>query len=95
MNPNDYVILGHILLLYNGKTGDAHIKEEKEDLIREGEKRYKGNIPPGYKVDGKRVSNECDNNAYGDFLYGSKIIKILYLLVDWWYKPRGKDKEKQ
>lgn len=102
MNPNDDGILDDILELFDGKTGSAYTKKEKEDLMKEGEKRYKENVPPGYKDSSKKLSNECDNNAYGDFLVWKQIMEyaknnhkdIIFVTADqkedWWYRPKNK-----
>ncbi len=102
MNPSDDGILGDILELFNGKTGNAYAKEIKEDLLKEGEKRFKGSIPPGFKDNGKKESKECDNNAYGDFFVWKQIMDyakqshkdIIFVTADqkedWWYITKGK-----
>ena len=58
---NDDSILDFLLTIFKENTGNAFNEEEQEKLEKEGEKRYRNKIPPGYKDDKK------DKNRYGDF----------------------------
>jgi predicted nucleic acid-binding protein len=100
-NPSSDSVLSTILKLFNGKAGEEYSHVKTKELIKEGEERYKKNIPSGYK-DAKKANNDCDNNAYGDFFVWNQIINyaknsnkdIIFVTADqkedWWYRYKGK-----
>ena len=96
------LILDKILNLFEGKTGKPYTSEEKEKMEKEGENRYKKQIPPGYKDDGKKKNEDIINNAYGDFFLWRQILdysfneskNIIFITndkkEDWWNIVNGK-----
>ncbi|HGM1082328.1 TPA: PIN-like domain-containing protein [Clostridioides difficile] len=101
-NPNEDNILKQVLDLFDGKVGDEYKKEDLEKIKKEGESRYKCNIPPGYKDSKKQKDDFNDNNKYGDLIIWNQILDyskdnkkdIIYITndqkEDWWNKVHGK-----
>lgn len=97
------LILDKILNLFEGKTGKPYTSEEKEKMEKEGEIRYKKQIPPGYKDDGKKKNEDIINNAYGDFFLWRQILdysfneskNIIFITndkkEDWWKYSQWKN----
>ena len=89
-NVTDDEVFYRLLDLFDGKVGKPFSGEEKLKIEQEGEKRYAGKIPPGYK-DSKKVENR-----FGDLLVWKEIIgyakskKVDIIFVthdqkeDWW-----------
>lgn len=100
-NVSDDAILDVILKLFDGKTGIAFSNEKLEEIKKEGEIRYKKEIPPGYK-DYKKSNTDTDNNAFGDLIVWKQILNyakdkkkdIIFVTSDqkedWWSIVRGK-----
>lgn len=92
----DDEVFYRLLDLFDGKVGKPFSGEEKLKIEQEGEKRYAGKIPPGYK-DSKKVENR-----FGDLLVWKEIIgyakskKVDIIFVthdqkeDWWNIINGK-----
>ena len=92
-------ILQEILQLFEGKTGDQCV--EWEEIKKQGEERYKKQIPPGYK-DAIKSDGKQDNNCYGDYIVWTQIMDyakndkkdIIYVTndqkEDWWERHKGK-----
>lgn len=57
-----------LLELFDGKVGDRFSDTELENLKKDGEERYKNNIPPGYADSGKK------SNMYGDLIIWEEMI---------------------
>lgn len=95
-NVTDDEVFYRLLDLFDGKVGKPFSGEEKLKIEQEGEKRYAGKIPPGYK-DSKKVENR-----FGDLLVWKEIIgyakskKVDIIFVthdqkeDWWNIINGK-----
>lgn len=67
-------ILETLADLYDGKVGEDYSEEFLTDIYKEGEKRYKSKIPPGYKDDTKDKREMGDRHLYGDYLVWRQII---------------------
>lgn len=100
-NPSEDNILKQILNLFDGKVGEEYKKEDLEKIKKEGESRYKCNVPPGYKDFKKQKDDFDDNNKYGDLIIWNEILDysknnkkdIIYITndqkEDWWNKVHG------
>lgn len=94
-------ILNKILSLYEGKVGDDYESAKLEELYKEGERRFKESIPPGFADWKDKIKNgiRC---ACGDLIWWKQAIdyardnKCDLIIVtddkkeDWWYKVSGK-----
>lgn len=95
-------ILDRIMKLFNGKTGARYSPEDETANLKIGESRYKAHTPPGYIDAQKRTSENCDNNAYGDYILWKQILdfakehqtNVVFVTndrkEDWWYKTKGR-----
>lgn len=54
-----------------GKIGEPFCGKELEEIYKEGEKRYKNHIPPGYKD-----NNKNGNDRYGDLVLWKEVLKL-------------------
>jgi hypothetical protein len=65
--------------IFESKVGTSFTKEELELIYKEGESRYKDNIPPGYKDSDKKgfysFEDKKFTRKYGDLLAWKEIIK--------------------
>ncbi|CCL06416.1 hypothetical protein DFW26_15225 [Clostridioides difficile] len=92
-------ILEKILDLFEDRVNQEFSENELEEIYKEGKKRYKSKIPPGYKD----MKNKEEPGCYGDLVIWKEIINISkkmnkdILFVsddrkeDWCYKFNGKD----
>lgn len=99
-DEND-ILLAKILSFYEGNVGEDFDKDKLNSLYKEGEQRYKQQIPPGYK-DEKEKSKLGNRSLYGDLIVWKQIIKkasdskcdIIFVTddqkEDWWKKEKGK-----
>ena len=83
-------------LIFKDKIGEKFNEEKMTSLIREGEQRYKLDIPPGYKDKTKPVPEK-----FGDLIIWHQIIEksitdkkpIVFIIddrkEDWWYINSG------
>ncbi|NLY45478.1 MAG: DUF4935 domain-containing protein [Tissierella sp.] len=71
-------ILNKINEIFHGKVNEEFSREELTKIYKDGEKRYKDNIPPGYKDISKDTPNK-----YGDLVIWKEMINIS--------KVQGKD----
>lgn len=81
--------------IYETTIGVAFSEQEKEEHLKEAEKRLKDKIPPGFKDEKK------DTNKHGDFLiwvqiqiYAKQIQKPIIFVTDdeksdWWLRTKG------
>lgn len=69
-------IRDQILSLYEGKLGVSYDSNGTEKLYEEAEKRYKDEIPPGYKDQAKLKGGKSSDRraAYGDYLLWQQTI---------------------
>ncbi|PKQ44248.1 PIN-like domain-containing protein [Confluentibacter flavum] len=91
------LVLDKLNLVFEDKIGNELSSEEINKFQKEGERRYKNKIPPGY-CDLKKPENE----RYGDFFLWQEIIKkskdetidVIFVLddrkEDWWFEHQGK-----
>lgn len=100
-NVFDDDILEKLLLLFENKTGEPFSDSDLIKLKKDGEERYKKEIPPGYK-DKNKTKGDKDNNAYGDLIVWKQILDYAKLKKkdivfvthdqkdDWWNTVHGK-----
>ena len=100
-NVYDDEILAELLELFENKTGTAFSNEQLQEVKKEGEARYKQEIPPGYK-DKKKSKDDKDNNAYGDLIVWKQILDfaktnkkdVVFVTHDqkddWWNTVQGR-----
>lgn len=67
-------ILETLAELYDGKVGKDYSEEFYKEIYKEGDKRYKSKIPPGYKDDTKDKREMGDRHLYGDYIVWRQII---------------------
>lgn len=78
---DDDEIGDRIKKIFKSKIGESFKKEELEDFYKEGAKRYKNKVPPGYKDDtpDKEGSHFYEDKEYirkyGDLLLWKEVIK--------------------
>ncbi len=102
---SDDEIKDAIASIFENRVGSPFEKDKLEELILEGEERYKQKIPPGFKDDSKSSDSEVfveKCRKYGDFIVWSQVIekaielgKGVVLVTDdkkedWWEKFKGK-----
>ena len=100
-NNDKDAILEEILKLYENKIGNDYDESKLNDLYKEGERRQKENIPPGY-ADWNDKRKQSIRHACGDLIWWKQAIdyardkKSDLIIVtddkkeDWWYKVSGK-----
>ncbi|MCF6256018.1 MAG: PIN-like domain-containing protein [Gammaproteobacteria bacterium] len=91
--------------IFENRVGHPYEKERIEQLISEGEERYKQKIPPGFKDSSKAGDSEVfaeKCRKYGDLIVWTQVIdkatelnKGVVLVIDdkkedWWEKFKGK-----
>jgi len=91
--------------IFENSVGFPYEKERLEQLISEGEERYKQKVPPGFKDGSKSGSREVFSDQcrkYGDLIVWTQVIdkateleKGVVLVTDdkkedWWEKFKGK-----
>ncbi len=91
---NDDPIYEEIVNVFKSKITNSFEESEIENIIKEGEERYKSKIPPGYEDE----KNKSGLRKYGDLILWKQIIKmanekkspIIFITderkVDWWWK---------
>ncbi len=96
-NIKSDTLLEKINSVFENKVGKPFSSEEILNHQKEGEKRYKNKVPPGY-CDHKKSENE----RYGDLLIWKEIIQkskdsktnVIFILddrkEDWWFEHQGK-----
>lgn len=93
---NDHV-LQRISSLFDGRIGEPFDEEVRENLVSEGAKRFKTNVPPGF-CDGDKEGDD----KYGDWFLWRQVLDFaksehrpIILITDddkedWWWKETGK-----
>ena len=96
-------IINQVTDIFQGKVGEDFSNDHLEQLYKEGEKRYKEKIPPGYK-DLEDKKNAPKRHLYGDLIWWKQAIKYaktnhcnLIIVTDdakedWWYKVNNENK---
>lgn len=94
-------LLETIITVFENKVGTDFCETELNKLYKEGESRYKEEIPPGYK-DKKQKKSLDNRHLYGDLIIWKQIIKkasddkcnIIFVTddqkEDWWLIENGK-----
>lgn len=94
-------LLEAIISIFENKVGIDFSETELNKLYKEGENRYKEEIPPGYK-DEKQKKSLGNRHLYGDLIVWKQIIKkasddkrnIIFVTddqkEDWWVVESGK-----
>lgn len=90
-------IVEQVAEIFEGRVGEDYSKDKLEQLFKEGEKRYKEKVPPGYKdLDDKKGASQ--RHLYGDLIWWKQTIDYAkahhcnMIVVtddakeDWWYK---------
>jgi hypothetical protein len=89
-------IISEITELFDGKVGIAFTEQELAAIEKEGDSRYKNEMPPGYK-DAKK-----SDNKYGDLIIWKELIakstaeNVPFIFImddlkeDWWLRIQGK-----
>lgn len=70
-------VLSRIQTIYDDSIiGEAYTEEQLTEIEREGEDRYEKRIPPGYKDQGKKESEDKPNRRrkYGDLIMWKQIL---------------------
>lgn len=82
--------------LLNGKVGTVYSTEDFEEILKEGEHRFKNKIPPGYKD-----SEKSNDDQYGDYIVWKETLdyaktnskSIIFVSSDrkddWYLKSNG------
>lgn len=90
-------ILEQVNKIFNNKVGTEFSEKNLINIYREGEKRYKNKIPPGF-----RDAKKSEPEKYGDLLVWKEIIQeakklkkeVIFVLDDrkddWWLQHDGK-----
>lgn len=85
-----------LAVLLDGKVGPEYSIEEFEEILKEGERRFKNKIPPGYKD-----SEKSNDDQYGDYIvwketldYAKEKSKSIIFVSsdrkdDWYLKSNG------
>jgi hypothetical protein len=83
--------------LFDGKVGEPTPEDELEQIYKQGERRYRLGIPPGYAD-----RNKGDASQYGDLVMWFQVIakakedkrSVIFVTddrkEDWWLRPGGK-----
>ena len=91
------MLLERINKLFENKVGNQPSQEELKIIYNEGERRYKENIPPGFKDNSKP-----GNDKFGDLIIWKEIINkakadsidVIFISddrkEDWWLDHQGK-----
>lgn len=94
-------ILTFVENLFSGKTGHPFDVAELDKIAKEGEERYKREIPPGYK-DSRKDSDNDQYRRFGDLIVWKQIINfakadkksVIFITddkkEDWWLEQSGK-----
>ena len=94
-------ILEYVQNLFDNKTGSPYTIEQLQELARDGEIRYKKEIPPGYK-DSKKEDVSDEFRKYGDLILWNQLIQeslvkgrpIIFITddkkADWWLEQSGR-----
>ena len=90
-------LLEKINSIFENKVGEEYSEEKMLEINKDGEKRYKNKIPPGYCDD-----NKPQNEKFGDLILWNQIIDravstkndVIFILddrkEDWWLESQGK-----
>lgn len=97
---SDDIVLKKLLSLYDGKVGNDFTTEELFQIYREGEIRYAGLMPPGFKDEVEKRGKGL-RHLFGDLIIWKDMIRyskekdvdIIFVTEDnkedWWDKKNG------
>jgi len=97
---SDDIVLKKLLALYDGKVGNDFSAEELFKIYQEGEIRYAGLVPPGFKDETEKRGKGL-RHLFGDLIIWKDIIRyskennvdIIFVTEDnkedWWDKKNG------
>ncbi len=103
---SDDIILKKLLTLYDGKVGNDFTTEELFQIYQEGEIRYAGLVPPGFKDEVEKRGKGL-RHLFGDLIIWKDMIRyskensvdIIFVTEDtkedWWEKNAGKSTPKK
>ena len=95
------ILLKKISSAFENRVGNDFSEDELNQLYKDGENRYKQQIPPGYK-DAKNKNSQGNRHLYGDLIVWKQIIKkafeekrnIIFVTddqkEDWWLIESGR-----
>lgn len=95
-------IQDELIALLDGRVGPAYLKEEKKEICKLGDERYKEKIPPGYKDEAKSSPTGSNIRMYGDLFIWKQLtakalkdkVDIIFVTDDrkgdWWRIVNGK-----
>lgn len=98
---NSDEVLDFVANLFDGKTGEPLSTTDINATIKDGESRYKKEIPPGYK-DCKKDNSGDEHRKYGDLFIWKQLINhakekkspIIFITddkkEDWWLEQSGR-----
>lgn len=102
----DDIVLKKLLTLYDGKVGNDFTTDELFQIYQEGEIRYAGLIPPGFKDEAEKRGKGL-RHLFGDLIIWKDMIRyskennvdIIFVTEDtkedWWEKNAGKSAPKK
>lgn len=102
----DDIVLKKLLTLYDGKVGNDFTTDELFQIYQEGEIRYAGLIPPGFKDEAEKRGKGL-RHLFGDLIIWKDMIRyskennvdIIFVTEDtkedWWEKNAGKSTPKK
>lgn len=100
-NHNEDHYLDAVLLLFDGKVGQAYSKPDIDKHKKDGKQRFAELTPPGY-CDAKKQKESAENNSYGDYIIWRQMMdfsisskkNIVFVTrdqkEDWWNIQCGK-----
>ena len=97
---SDDIVLKKLLAFYDGKVGNDFTTEELFKIYQEGETRYAGLVPPGFKDEAEKRGKGL-RHLFGDLIIWKDVIRyskehdvdIIFVTEDtkedWWNKKNG------
>jgi len=88
-------VLTKISTTFNKKVGVEFTSQEKNNIYKEGEERYKAKLPPGFKDSEKGENKFGDLVIWKELLRKAKDEKKPFILIiddvkdDWWLRSQG------
>ncbi|MCU0678572.1 MAG: PIN domain-containing protein [Candidatus Pacebacteria bacterium] len=89
--------------IFSNRVGECFTEDELIEIYKEGEARFKKEIPPGFKDKDKDSTDPTETKKYGDFVIWKEILRyannvkkpIIFITDDqkddWWWKVAGKN----
>ena len=92
--------------IFAGRVGGPYAPEQREKLLKEGQRRYESRVPPGYEDEGKDRQKGKDGSdagrRFGDLVLWFQVLDkaeqenkpVVFVTddrkEDWWWKSHGK-----